>query len=82
MVPLIRPRKYNKGLYIILYNHERIRTYVEVLVFRLTVAAGTINGLISYAFVVTMNSATFFKPKATNVLTVFIACMAKLGPRN
>ena len=46
---------------------------VILLALRLTVAAGTINGLIFYANVVTVNSAVFFKPKVTNVLTVFIA---------
>ena len=52
-----------------------------LLVLRLTVVAGTINGLIFYANVVAVNSATFFQPQATNfpttliakVLTVFIA---------
>ena len=44
-----------------------------LLVLRLTVAAGTINGLIFYANVVTLNSAIFFQPQTTNVLTVFIA---------
>ncbi len=43
-----------------------------LLVLRLTVAVGTINGLIFYANVFSMNSATFFSPH-TNVLTVFIA---------
>ena len=44
-----------------------------LLVLRLTVAAGTIHGLIFYANIVAVNSATFFQPPATNVLTVFIA---------
>ena len=53
-----------------------------LLVLRLTVAAGTINGLIFYANVVAVNSAIFFQPKITDVpttvmiakvLTVFIA---------
>ena len=44
-----------------------------LLVLRLTVAAGTINGLIIYANVVAVNSATFFHPRSTNILTVFIA---------
>ena len=43
-----------------------------LLVLRLTVAVGTINGLIFYANIFAMNSATFFTPH-TNVLTVFIA---------
>ena len=41
-------------------------------VLRLTVAVGTINGLIFYANIIAINSATFFS-SYTNVLTVFIA---------
>ena len=52
-----------------------------VLVLRLTVAAGTINGLVFYANIVGVNSAAFFQPQITtvptgliaNVLSVFIA---------
>ena len=44
-----------------------------LLVCRLTVAAGTINGLIFYANIVTVNRAIFFPPNQTNILTVFIA---------
>jgi len=44
-----------------------------LLVCRLTVAAGTINGLIFYANIVTVNRAIFFPPNETNILTVFIA---------
>ena len=44
-----------------------------LLVLKLTVAAGTINGLIFYANVVAANSAIFFQPKATDVLKLFIA---------
>ena len=52
-----------------------------VLVLRLTVAAGTINGLVFYANIVGVNSAVFFQPQITtvptgliaNVLSVFIA---------
>ena len=49
-----------------------------LLVLRLTVATGTINGLIFYANIVSVNSAIFFKPQSTNVptasvLRVFIA---------
>ena len=40
---------------------------------KLTVAAGTINGLIFYANVVAANRAIFFPPNQTNILTVFIA---------
>ena len=44
-----------------------------LLALRLTVAAGTINGLIFYANILAANSALFFQPKVTNILTVFIA---------
>ena len=40
---------------------------------RLTVAAGTINGLIFYANVIAVNSAIFFKPPTSDFLTVLIA---------
>ena len=52
-----------------------------LLVLRLTVAAGTINGSVIYANIVAVNSAIFFQPQITNVptrqtanvLSVFIA---------
>ena len=44
-----------------------------LLVLRLTVAVGTINGLVFYANIFAINSAIFFRPQITNVLTVFIA---------
>ena len=44
-----------------------------LLVLRLTVATGTINGLILYANIMAVNSAIFFQPPATNILKVFIA---------
>ena len=44
-----------------------------LLICKLTVAAGTINGLIFYANIVTVNHAIFFPPNQTNILTVFIA---------
>ena len=50
-----------------------IALVILLLVLRLTVAAGTINGLIFYANVIAMNSAIFFQPRTTNILTVFIA---------
>ena len=40
---------------------------------KLTVAAGTINGLIFYANIVAVNRSIFFPPNDTNILTVFIA---------
>lgn len=39
----------------------------------ITVAAGTINGLIFYANLIQVNRSTFFPPGHKNVLTVFIA---------
>ena len=44
-----------------------------LLICKLTVAAGTINGLIFYANIVAANYAIFFPPNQTNILTVFIA---------
>ena len=44
-----------------------------LLTLNLTVAAGTINGLVFYANVLAVNSATFLQPHTTNILTVFIA---------
>jgi len=44
-----------------------------LLICKLTVAAGTINGLIFYANIVTVNHAIFLPPNQTNILTVFIA---------
>ena len=44
-----------------------------LLVLRLTVAVGTVNGLILYANIIAVNSNVFLQPQATNVLRVFIA---------
>ena len=44
-----------------------------LLVLKLTVAVGTINGLILYANIVQVNSSIFYPPGSTNILTVFIA---------
>ena len=44
-----------------------------LFVLRLTVAVGTTNGLLLYANIFIMNSATFIPHQQTNVLTVFIA---------
>ena len=44
-----------------------------LLVLRLTVAVGTVNGLFFYANIIAVNSKVLFKPQATTVLTVFIA---------
>ena len=44
-----------------------------LLVLRLTVAAGTVNGLVFYANIVAVNSAIFFKPQTANIPTGLIA---------
>ena len=44
-----------------------------LLLLNISVASGTINGLIFYANVVQVNHSIFFPPGETNVLTVFIA---------
>ena len=46
---------------------------VFLLVLKLTVAVGTINGLIFYANIVSVNRAHLFPSGETNILTVFIA---------
>ena len=50
-----------------------IALVVILLLLQLTVAYGTMNGLIFYANVVQVNRDIFFPPGATNVLKVFIA---------
>ena len=44
-----------------------------LFVFKLTVAAGTINGLILYANIVAVNRSIFFPNNETTILSVFIA---------
>ena len=46
---------------------------VFLLVLKLTVSIGTINGLIFFANIVADNQSTFFPPGSSNILTVFIA---------
>ena len=46
---------------------------VFLLMLKLTVAVGTINGLIFYANIVSVNRAELFTSGETNILTVFIA---------
>ena len=60
-------------LLIIPFALAGIALVLLLLVCKLTVAAGTINGLIFYANIVTVNRAIFFPPNETNILTVFIA---------
>ena len=44
-----------------------------ILLLKLTVAIGTVNGLILYANIIQANSSVFFPPGKINVLTVFVA---------
>ena len=46
-----------------------------LLLLNLSVAVGTVNGLIFYANVVQANRSIFFPLEETNILTVFIACL-------
>ena len=46
---------------------------ITLLVLRLNVAVGTINGLVFYANIVSINKAVFFPAGDSNILTVFIA---------
>ena len=50
-----------------------IALVVFLFILKLTVAVGTINGLIFYANLVQVNSLIFFRSMNTNILTVFIA---------
>ena len=50
-----------------------IALVVILLLLRLTVTAGTLNGLIFYANVIQANRSILFPPGDTNILTVFIA---------
>ena len=43
-----------------------------LLVLRLNVSSGTINGLVFYANILAVNTA-FFQPQSTNILTIFIS---------
>ena len=46
---------------------------IFLFVLKLTVAIGTINGLIFYANVIAVNRSTFFPSEGNNILTIFIA---------
>ena len=46
---------------------------VFLLVLKMTVSIGTINGLIFFANIVAANQSIFFPPGSSNILTVFIA---------
>ena len=56
---------------IVVFALAGVALVLLLLVLRLTVAVGTINGLVFYANILAMNSATF--SPHSNVLTVFIA---------
>ena len=58
---------------ILVFALAGIALVVLLLLLQLTVAHGTINGLIFYANVVQVNRDIFFPPGHTNILTVFIA---------
>ena len=55
------------------FTFAGIALVLLLLVLRLTVAAGTINGLVFYANIVAVNSAIFFRPQNGNVPTGMIA---------
>ena len=57
---------------IVAFAFAGVALVLLLLVLRLTVAVGTINGLIFYANIIAINSATFFSSHG-NVLRVFIA---------
>ena len=64
----------NDNLWLVVaFTFAGVALVLLLLALRLTVAVGTINGLVFYANIFTMNSATFFRPQNTNVLTVFLA---------
>ena len=58
---------------ILLFAALGILLVIVILLFRLTVAIGTINGLIFYANIIAANRTIFFPPGDTNILTVFIS---------
>ena len=58
---------------LVAFSFAGIALALLLLALRLTVAVGTINGLIFYANVVAVNSAIFFQPQTTNVPTLLIA---------
>ena len=50
-----------------------IALVIFLFILKLTVAIGTINGLIFYANVIAVNWSTFFPSEGNNILTIFIA---------
>ena len=60
-------------LMLIAFGFAGIALVILLFTLKLTVAIGTISGLIFYANIIQINSSIFFPPGATNILTVFIA---------
>ena len=58
---------------VLFFGFAGILLIVILLSLHITVAAGTINGLILYANIINLNGSTFFPPQAVNILTVFIS---------
>ena len=58
---------------IIVFAFAGIALVVFLFILKLTVAVGTINGLILYANLVQVNSLIFYRSMNTNILTVFIS---------
>ena len=58
---------------IVAFAFAGVALVLLLFVLRLTVAVGAINGLLFYANVFAVNSATFLQPQNTNILIVFIA---------
>ena len=65
---------------ILLFASAGIALVAFLLLLNISVASGTINGLIFYANVIQVNRSIFFPPGDTNILTVFIAWLP--GNRN
>ena len=64
----------NKSVSLFLFfSFAGVALITVLLVLHMTVATGTINGLILYANIVDVNSQIFFPPGDTNILTVFIS---------
>lgn len=58
---------------VLFFAFAGVALIVVLLGLHMTVAAGTLNGLILYANIVNVNGIIFFPPDDTNVLTVFIS---------
>ena len=58
---------------VLFFAFAGVALIMVLLGLHMTVAAGTINGLILYANIVNVNRSIFFPPDDTNILTVFIS---------